>query len=567
MTSQMKTIPLALLSLASLSPAQDTLTLYQPTTGTDAYLVDGTGAIVHTWPGTSTPGLSVYLLPDGDLMRTLDVDVGPVGGGGGLERVAYDGTVEWSFQFITPTLTPHHDIEVLPNGNVLMIVWENIGPAAAIALGRNPANVGNNFRPDAIYEIQPVGAKDGTVVWEWHAQDHVIQDFDPQLPGFGVVADHPELIDINKGGNADWLHINGIDYNPQLDQIALSVPFFDEIWIIDHSTTTAEAASHSGGNSGKGGDILYRWGNPAAYDRGTAADQELFFNHDVTWIEEGRPGAGNLLVYNNGTARPTGNWSSVDEITPPVDAQGNYSLAPGGTYGPTSLTWTYSDPSTFYSAIMSGAERLENGNTLVCEATAGRLFEVDSAGTVVWDYTNPFGQFSNWVFKGQGYADCDGDSLVDAQEIGHLGGDGDGNGELDACQDPENYCTALANSSGAPASMGWGGSTSLAANDLVLTASSCPPNVFGLFAFAENQASTPLGDGVLCLAAPISRLPVVTTDVAGTAVFAFDNQNLPPTAPPLAAGTTWNFSFWFRDVPGGPAGFNLADGLSVIFSD
>ena len=203
----------------------------------------------------------------------------------------------------------------------------------------------------------------------------------------------------------------------------------------------------------------------------------------------------------------------------------------------------------------------------MCEATAGRLFEVDSAGTVVWDYTNPFGQFSNWVFKGQGYADCDGDSLVDAQEIGHLGGDGDGNGELDACQDPENYCTALANSSGAPASMGWGGSTSLAANDLVLTASSCPPNVFGLFAFAENQASTPLGDGVLCLAAPISRLPVVTTDVAGTAVFAFDNQNLPPTAPPLAAGTTWNFSFWFRDVPGGPAGFNLADGLSVIFSD
>ncbi|MGC8644373.1 MAG: hypothetical protein ACP5XB_31305, partial [Isosphaeraceae bacterium] len=60
----------------------------------------------------------------------------------------------------------------------------------------------------------------------------------------------------------------------ELDQILLSVHSFSEIWIIDHGTTTAEAATHKGGRSGKGGDLLYRWGNPQAYRAGTAADQQ-----------------------------------------------------------------------------------------------------------------------------------------------------------------------------------------------------------------------------------------------------------------------------------------------------
>lgn len=555
----------AILSSASVA-AQEGLTLYQPFTGTTTFLVDGAGSVVHTWPGTARPALSVYLLPDGDLMRTRALVSGGAGSGGGLERVSYDGTIEWQFTYFNSTQTPHHDIEVLPNGNVLMIVWEEIGKAAAVALGRDPATTNPGFMPDAIFEVQPTGPTSGTVIWQWHAIDHLVQDFDPQKPGFGVVADHPELIDINKGGNTDWLHVNGIDYNPGFDQIAISVPAFDEIWVIDHGTTTQEAAGGSGGRRGAGGDLLYRWGNPAAYDRGTAADQVFYFIHDVQWIEEGRPGAGNLIVFNNGTGRPTGSWSSVDEWAPPVDVLGNYTLAPGAAYGPAALTWTYSDPGNFYSSVMSGAERLESGDTLICEATSGHMFVVDPGGTTLWSYVDS-SPGTNWVFKARNYADCDANGVYDGEEITNGGGDGDGDGALDVCQSPENYCTALANSSGAPASMGWGGSTSIAANDLVLGASSCPPNVFGLFAYAAGQASTPLGEGVLCLAAPISRLPVVTTDAGGNALFAFDNQNLPPTSPALNPGTNWNFTFWFRDPTGGPVGFNLSDGLSVVFTN
>src|SRR6185312_13593635 len=113
--------------------------------------------------------------------------------------------------------------------------------------------------------------------------------------------------------NADWTHFNGIAYNPDLDQIMVSVWTFSEFWIIDHSTTTAEAASHKGGRSGKGGDLLYRWGNPRAYRAGTEKDQKLFRQHNAHWIPKGHPGEGNLLVFNNGSGRP-GNtaFSSVD---------------------------------------------------------------------------------------------------------------------------------------------------------------------------------------------------------------------------------------------------------------
>src|SRR5213078_1927187 len=122
----------------------------------------------------------------------------------------------------------------------------------------------------------------------WRVWDHLIQDADKEKKNFGDVAKHPERIDINfnagggkGGGNQDWTHTNALSYRADLDQIMMSVPSLNEVWIIDHSTTTAEAASHKGGKSGKGGDLLYRWGNPRAYAAGTRKDQTLFAQHNA----------------------------------------------------------------------------------------------------------------------------------------------------------------------------------------------------------------------------------------------------------------------------------------------
>jgi hypothetical protein len=205
------------------------------------------------------------------------------------------------------------------------------------------------------------------------------------------VADHPELIDVNGTGikiPQFWNHANGIDYNPALDQVIISIRGNSELFVIDHGTTTAEAAGHAGGRHGQGGDILYRWGNPQQYDRGAAADRKLYQQHHTHWIEPGLPGAGNILVFNNGIGR---GYSSVDEIVPPVDASGVYALASGAAFGPASPAWTYvgSPAASFYSAEISGAQRLPNGNTLVTEGVRGNLFEVTAAGEVVWQYVNP----------------------------------------------------------------------------------------------------------------------------------------------------------------------------------
>jgi hypothetical protein len=488
--------------------------------------------------------------------------------------LTWDGQVLWDFELFSPDALPHHDIEVLPSGNVLMIVWENLPGQEAIDAGRDPALVGATFAPDRIVEIEPTGPMSGTIVWEWHAWDHLIQDFDSGAPGFGVVADHPERIDLNyppenPGASGDWLHTNAIDCNSELDQIAISVLQFDEIWIIDHSTTTQEAAGSSGGNSGKGGDLLYRWGNPRAYDTGTVADQQLFGMHDVTWIEPGLPGAGNLLLFNNGEDRPGGPFSSVDELVPPVDAQGQYTLVPGSAYGPADPLWTYSDPVVFYSSIMSGAQRLASGNTLICEATAGRLFEVTAVGDVVWDYTDP-GPGLNWIFKARRYEDCNANLVHDGQDAAS-GASADWNGNLvpDECESlGVRYCApAVPNSTGVPAVMTVLGSEVVAADDLFLAATSLPTNAnigYFLMGTGANTFVPPGAIGPICVAPGIKRyLPPVDNTNQLPGGFTRDVGTSGPISGQITAGSTWNFQAWHRDSMAGTS--NLTDALSVTF--
>jgi len=209
-----------------------------------------------------------------------------------------------TFTLNNDTARLHHDITPLPNGNILMIAWELKDSLEAIANGRNPALLPEGeVWSEVVLEWDP---KIDEIVWEWRVWDHLIQDFDRSKLNFGVVAEHPELININydeHNGHPDWLHINAINYNPVLDQIVLSVPCFNEFWIIDHSTTMEGASIHNGGNSDKGGDLLYRWGNPLTYQKGMIEDQQLFYQHDVQWVnplaENGSADFGKITCFNN----------------------------------------------------------------------------------------------------------------------------------------------------------------------------------------------------------------------------------------------------------------------------
>ncbi len=409
-------------------------TLIAPKQCTMTYLIDNQGLVVHTWKSQYPPGQSAYLLPNGDLIRACSLQNPNMNTGGGeggrIEEYNWAGDMVWAMNYSTDTYMQHHDFAPMPNGDILMLVCEKKTYDQAVAAGFNPSQLSQvqsqgYILPDSVVEVKPTGPYGGTVVWEWHVWDHLIQDYSSSKNNYGVVAAHPELIDPNGGGGNQipvfWNHMNSINYNAALDQIVLSVRGNSEIWIIDHNTTTIQSKSHVGGAHGLGGDLLYRWGNPMQYRAGNQSSQTLYQQHCGAWIASDCPGAGDLLIFNNGIGR---GYTTVDQITTPINANGNYTLNTGSSYGPTTLTWTYkaNPPTNFYSDEISGAQRLPNGNTLICAGVNGTLFEVTPGGEIVWRYINPVvktgplgatdtippdsakqGQYMNEVFRVQRY--------------------------------------------------------------------------------------------------------------------------------------------------------------------
>jgi len=379
--------------------AYDGYTLFASLQYPATYLINNEGQIVHSWEHDYVAGNAIYLLENGNLFRSVDPMTAThfiMGGDGGLiEIVDWDGNPVWQYEYSNEMVRHHHEALYLPNGNVLILAWEYKSREEAIQAGRDSTTMDeDSLWPEHLVEVKPNGSSGGDIVWKWHIWDHLIQDYDPSKDNYGVVEDHPELIDINYFKNylADWQHANAIDYNESLDQILISSRDFDEIWIIDHSTTTEEAAGHSGGLSGKGGDILYRYGNPRTYRAGTKEDQVFFSQHNVHWIPEGLEGAGHLLAFNNGPLRPEPRFSSIDELVLPMDGSGNYiDPEPGSAYGPDEFVWRYiaDPPESFYSTFLSGAQRLPNGNTLICSGAFGTFFEINRENEIVWEYISP----------------------------------------------------------------------------------------------------------------------------------------------------------------------------------
>ena len=354
------------------------------------YLIDPLGRLAHKWHIDETlPGrgiLHAKLLDNGNLLIMA----------GAILEIDPRGNIVWQYGAVRV----HHDFLKMPNGNLLLLSVARKTREEAIAAGANPEFVHENgIHYDYLVEVRP-SASGGEIVWQWSPWDHLIQDFDPTKPNYGAIADHPELIDLNflletlslhrQQAPSDWLHANAIDYNPALDQVMLSPRHYSELWIIDRSTTIEEARGNSGGNSGMGGDLLYRWGNPRAYQHGDASDQRLFWQHHTHWIPDGLPGAGNILAFSNGKEFH-GNergYSSVDEITPPVDGY-RYRRNEGEPYPPNRPAWTYAD-ADFYAPFASGAHRLPNGSALIADGAAGTIFQATPDGKIAWKYIVPW---------------------------------------------------------------------------------------------------------------------------------------------------------------------------------
>ncbi len=367
-----------------------------------AFLLSNDGRVVHYWRSAYEPGLSAYLRDDGTLIRTAAISNWALGNllffmNGRVEWFDWAGNLTGQVDYLSDLYVGHHDIEPLPNGNILMIAYDRYSAAEALTAGRKPTLLPfiGSVWSEKIVEINPATGK---VVWEWRVWEHLIQEYDSGENNFGSVADNPGKIHLNFVDGltlADWLHFNSIDYNADLDQILVSASFFGEIWVIDHSISTEEAR-------GTAGDLLYRWGNPEAHNAGSEDEQVIFGQHDAQWIPAGYPGAGNMLMFDNGDGGR--DYSRIVEITPPLNADGRYTMLPGKPTLPETITWEYvaPEPQTLFAHIGGGVQRQPNGNTLITDTSKGRIFEVKPNGDIVWEYFLPA---AARPFRAERYAD------------------------------------------------------------------------------------------------------------------------------------------------------------------
>lgn len=368
--------------------------LYNASGSNTAYLIDAEGDIAHTWSCPTSANYACALHTDGSLVRGAVYENNQIDGaaiGGMVQSLDADGDVIWEFIYSSATYVHHHDLCLMPNGNVLLTAWEEIAIEDLEDMGYD--DDGDKLATHII-EVQPNGEGGADIVWEWHIVDHFVQDEDDALPNYGVISEHPERLNINisldgggggwGGGPTDWFHANGVDYNEDLDQIVFSSRYMSEIFVIDHSTTSEEAATSEGGNSGMGGDFLYRWGNPGNY--GMSGSQIITAAcHDARWVpNDGRPEGGYLMVFNN--SGNSGN-SAIDAIDAPVNGY-TYDWTPGEAFQPTSYSWRHECVAS--ASGQSAAYRPSNGNVFVNLSGgmggAGYMYEVDQDDNMVFQY-------------------------------------------------------------------------------------------------------------------------------------------------------------------------------------
>jgi len=318
-------------------------TLFAPMGARDVWLIDMRGQVVHHWDMPYTPGCHGELLPNGNLLYAGKNDKGPLsdfmGCGGRLIEVDWDGNIVWEYE--DPFL--HDTFCRLKNGRTIVLKWVAVPKDIAIRVkgGISGTERDGIMWSDAIQEIAP----SGRVLWEWLAYEHLNPELDTICP-----LDHRD----------EWTHANAIDVFANRD-ILVSFCRINTIVIIDRQT----------------GNIKWKWGASREVKRKNgslwSAGHELAHQNGATITNDG-----NILLFDNGL-HPSNfdfGYSRVLEIDP----------------GSGKIVWAYQNScwAAFYSSVMGGCQRLPNGNTLICESTSGRIFEVTHNKEMVWEYVNPY---------------------------------------------------------------------------------------------------------------------------------------------------------------------------------
>jgi hypothetical protein len=336
--------------------AQPGYTLFAPMFGDGTvYLVDMGGEVVHRWDMTYRPGLYGYLLDNGNLFYSGKVMAD-------LDRfeawprfkAGAALEVDWSGRVLWEVRHPdhHHDARKLRNGNVLLLCLRPLDAefSTRIAGGLPGTEAGGRIYADYLVEVTTTGE----IVWEWRSWEHLDPATHPITP-----QDH----------RAEWTHSNTIAETAE-GNILVSLRNISTVVIIERST----------------GNIIWELGSPP-----------LAQQHDPRPLPNG-----NILIFDNGTHRRDhpATFSRVIEVEPSTKE----------------IVWRYSDPSVFefFSPYISGAQRLANGNTLICEGCHGRIFEVTPDGETVWEYISPhfFHErgapgLNNWVFRAFRYTEAE----------------------------------------------------------------------------------------------------------------------------------------------------------------
>ena len=162
--------------------------------GATTYLMNNDFETLQSWSHEQGPASMPYLLEDGSIIYPYRVPFPSMeagGVGGGIQCQTWDGNIIWEYTFADQIYQHHHDVEPLPNGNVLIIVWEKKTAQEAYDMGRvTISNPLNQIWSTAILELEPLS---GEIRWEWHLWDHLIQDVNSDFPNHGVISEHPEL--------------------------------------------------------------------------------------------------------------------------------------------------------------------------------------------------------------------------------------------------------------------------------------------------------------------------------------------------------------------------------------